>query len=93
MNPKNKGFTQIPNLFLIREDISIYEKMVFIILKKYAMRKNHCWPAHITIAKEAGCGVTKVKKAITVLEGKGLITKGRDKSVRSNVYEIKYRTM
>jgi len=89
LNVKINGFTQIPNSFLIYQDIDVYEKMVMIILKKYMMNKTRCWPSHNTIAKEIPCSETTVKETINSLENRGLLTKGRDKKHRSNWYEIK----
>jgi DNA-binding MarR family transcriptional regulator len=83
-----KGFTQISNYFLMRKDMTIYEKMVVIIIKKYTMNKTYCWPAIKTIAKEVGCSETTVKKTIKSLENKGLIIKSKDKRHRSNTYHI-----
>jgi len=89
LNAKINGFTQIPNRFLLRDDITIYEKMVWVILKKYKMRNAKCWPAEDTIAANVPCGITSVKKALNGLECKGLLIKSRDKQHRSNTYEIR----
>lgn len=89
LNAKINGFTQIPNRFLLRNDITIYEKMVWIVLKKYKMKNEKCWPAEVTIAEKVPCGITSVKKALNGLERKGLLTKSRDKQHRSNAYDIR----
>jgi len=89
LNTKINGFTKVPNLFLMRQDINIYEKMIMIILKKYKMNKTLCWPSLKTIAEKARCSETTVKETIKKLENKELLIKSRDKKFKSNVYEVK----
>lgn len=89
LNAKINGFTKVPNSFLVRQDINIFEKMIWIILKKHQMNKTMCWPSMKTIGKEARCSETTVKKTIKKLEGKGLIVKNKIKEFKSNVYEVK----
>lgn len=86
LNAKIKGFTQISNLFLMRPDLNVYDKMVMIIIKKHKMKNQNCWPAVKTIASILRCSETTVKKSIKKLSDKGLFTKSRDKEHRSNVY-------
>lgn len=86
---KRKAFTMIPNLFIERTDCTIYEKMVYISIKKHQMRNPHSWPSHKTIAREARCSVSTVKKAIKVLVEKGWIEKTRSKEHRSCIYTPK----
>lgn len=73
---------------------SIYEKMVFIVLSRHANNNSGiAWPSISTIAKEAKCGVTAVKKCIKDLEKKNYITKiNRPKGNGdndTNVYSVK----
>lgn len=89
LNAKINGFTKVPNMFLIRQDINIYEKMIMIVLKKYKMNKIRCWPAIKTIAKDARCGITKAKETVKDLEKKGMLKIYKEKGIKSNVYEIK----
>lgn len=86
LNAKIKGFTQIPNLFLMRPDLNVYDKMVMIIIKQHKMKNKNCWPSIKTIALILQCSETTVKKSIKKLSNKGLFTKSRDKEHKSNVY-------
>lgn len=89
LNAKINGFTQIPNSFLMSQDINIYEKMIMIILKKYMMNKTWCWPSHKTIAEKAPCSETTVKKTIKRLKHKGRVLIKKESGIKSNVYIIK----
>ena len=80
------GFTQIPNWFLVSSDYSVYDKMTYIMIKKYKMNKTYCWPSVSTLAKRIGCSESSVKKATKNLIRRGLIEKGKNKKIRSNIY-------
>lgn len=80
------GFTKVPNS-LISTTLNIYEKMVWIVIQKHKMNKSECWPSLKTIAREASCSTTTVKKTIKALEQKRLVLKINDKKRRSNVYQ------
>jgi len=84
-----RGFTQIPNWFIDSKEYTIYEKMVFIIIRRHQINKETCWPSVATIAKKARCGKTTANKAIKGLIGKDKVEKIDDKKVRSNVYKTK----
>jgi len=81
-------FTQIPNSLIISKSFTIYEKMVWIVIKKYLMRHDTCWPGISTIADNARCGDSSVKKAIKSLEERGIITKDKQSNRKSNIYRI-----
>lgn len=88
MRNKAKGFTQIPNLLIDTNELSPYEKIIFIALKRHMINKNKCWPGYKRIAKIANCGTTTIKKSIKNLKEKGYIDVKRKKNSRVNVYEI-----
>jgi Helix-turn-helix domain len=67
------GFTKVENGFIERTDLSIYEKMVFIVIKKHQMKNSKAWPSQTRIARQARCSVTTVKKAVRILRFRGLI--------------------
>lgn len=76
---------------------SIHEKMIYIILERYANNNDGiAFPSISTIAKSAMCGVTTVKKYIKKLVDKGYITKtSRPKANGdndSNIYTVKKLT-
>jgi DNA-binding MarR family transcriptional regulator len=88
LNAKINGFTKVPNLFLMRQDIGTYEKMIMIILKKHKMYNPTCWPSMKTIAEEARCSETTVKKTIKSLKNKKLLFISKERGIKSNVYII-----
>lgn len=73
---------------------NIYEKMVFIVLSRYANNNDGiAFPSISTIAKNAGCGPTKARECIKSLEKKGFIKKitrrKANKDNDSNLYSVK----
>ncbi|MCD7980613.1 MAG: helix-turn-helix domain-containing protein [Fusobacterium sp.] len=73
---------------------NIYEKMVFIVLSRYANNNDGiAFPSISTIARNALCGVTKVRECIKSLEKKGFIKKvtrpKTNKDNDSNLYSVK----
>lgn len=85
------NFTQVDNKFLSSSEYNHFEKLVAILLKKYCMKKDSCWPSMETIAKEVPCGVSTVKKSIKSLTSKGVIAKKKNDKYRSNVYVVNKR--
>lgn len=73
---------------------NIYEKMVFIVLSRYANNNGGiAFPSISTIARNALCGATKVRECIKSLEKKGFIKKvtrpKTNKDNDSNLYSVK----
>ena len=88
LEAKPRGFTQIRNTLLIPNNLDVYEKMIIIILRKYIFKKEYCWPSIKTIAGDAGCSESTVKKKIKSLQSKKYVGKTRSDKYRSNVYKI-----
>lgn len=73
---------------------NIYEKMVFIVLSRYANNNGGiAFPSISTIARNSLCGATKVRECIKSLEKKGFIKKvirpKTNKDNDSNLYSVK----
>jgi len=85
---KKINFTQVNNRFISSSEYNHFEKLIAIILKKYSMKKDYCWPSIETIAKEVPCGVSTVKKSIKSLTSKRVISRGKNDKYRSNMYVI-----
>lgn len=87
---KDWFFTE--NELIDREDLTIYEKMVYIVLARHSNDGSCCFPSYKTIAMKAGCSDRKVMKTIEALEEKKLICKEKRKSSKnkqmSNMYFI-----
>lgn len=72
--PKS-SWTQVPNKILDDPFLSCQEKMVLVILHRYAFKKNNCYPSVPTIAKMANIRVQNVYKILKILAGKRFIKK------------------
>ncbi|RGY64501.1 helix-turn-helix domain-containing protein [Fusobacterium ulcerans] len=73
---------------------NIHEKMVFIVLSRYANNNGGiAFPSISTIARNALCGATKVRECIKSMEKKGFIKKvtrpKTNKDNDSNLYSVK----
>jgi DNA-binding MarR family transcriptional regulator len=85
---RERNFTKVPNEFIMSKDFTLYEKMIWIVLKKYLMSHETCWPGIAAIARCAGCSESTVKKAIKGLEIKRMIKRSNSAAHRSNTYHV-----
>ena len=73
-------------------DLSVYEKMVYIVLCSHAKKDGPCFPSVNTIAREASCSRAKVFEALKKLEDIGVISRSSQifegRGQTSNLYEI-----
>jgi predicted transcriptional regulator len=73
-------------------DLSVYEKMVYIVLCSHAKKDGPCFPSVNTIAREASCSRAKVFEALKRLEEIGAISRSSQifegRGQTSNLYEI-----
>lgn len=70
-----------------REDLSIYEKMIYIVLIRYSDEESCCFPSYKTISKKAGCSERQVSNVLKRLEEKGLLIRKNRKRKGSNEKE------
>jgi predicted transcriptional regulator len=77
---------------ILDTDLSIYEKMVFVVLCSHAKMDGSCFPSVRKIAGEASCSRTKVFEALRVLEENGFISRENQifdgRGQISNIYTI-----
>lgn len=66
-------FTVIENSVLENTSLSTYEKLVYIVLCKFANKSKECYPSYKTIAELSGCSKRKAIDVIQSLADKGLI--------------------
>lgn len=73
-------------------DLSIYEKMVYIVLCSHAKKDGSCYPSVKKIAAEASCSRTKVFESLLTLERLGVIARNNQvfegRGQTANLYEI-----
>jgi hypothetical protein len=72
---RKSSWTEVPNKIIDDPRLSCQEKMVLIVLQRYAFKKNNCFPSVPTIAEMANIRVQNVYKILKVLENKRFIKK------------------
>ncbi len=81
-----KSYTVIDN-WLFDIDLTEHEKLVYIVLKRFAIEPHRIFPSHNTIAKASSISKRTVRRAIDGLVKKNLIIVRSQKNIgRSNVY-------
>ncbi|MFQ4188153.1 helix-turn-helix domain-containing protein [Clostridioides difficile] len=75
----------LENDIVDREDLGIYEKMIYIVLARYSDNESCCFPSYKTIALKCGCSERQAKSVVKILENKGLIKK--ENRIKSNSNE------
>lgn len=59
---------------LIASDVSLHARLTGLILRRYMNRDLQAWPAHATLAREAGMSERKLRQALAELKNAGLLT-------------------
>ena len=62
---KRKYFTQVPNYIL--DNLTIWEREVYIQIKKIAGEDGTCWTSQKTLAKQCGMSINRLKQSIKSL--------------------------
>lgn len=90
---RDKNWFMVENDLIDNINLTIYEKMVYMVLVRHANEESSCFPSITTIAKKTGCSRPTAIKALNSLEKLGLIKKvvrtiqGR-KENDSNLYYV-----
>lgn len=90
---RKRDWFWVENDLIDREDLTIYEKMIYMTLVRHSNENSICFPSYRTIAQKSGCSERQAKKVVKDLEKKKLIkkenrTKGNSKEKESNVYIV-----
>lgn len=90
---RKKDWFWVENDLIDREDLTIYEKMIYMTLVRHSNENSICFPSYRTIAQKSGCSERQAKKVVKDLEKKKLIkkenrTKGNSKEKESNIYIV-----
>jgi len=88
-----RNWFYLENDLLDREDLSIYEKMIYIVIARYVDKEGKAFPSVSTIAKKGSMSIRQVQMIINSLVKKGLIKKEPrinkyNKSKTSNLYTL-----
>jgi DNA-binding Lrp family transcriptional regulator len=78
----------VPNELIEPNQLTLQQKMVFIVLLRYASQDESCFPSQTTIAKSIGCSPRYVRTILGKLEAQGLIYSKRLDYNRTNTYQI-----
>ena len=88
-----RNWFYLENDLLDREDLSIYEKTVYIVIARYVNDENKAFPSYETIARKGSMAKVQAKRVVKSLIEKGLLKKEARKnkcnrSYTSNLYTL-----
>ena len=88
-----KNWFYLENDLLDRQDLTIYEKMIYIVIARYVNKEDKAFPSVPTIAKKGSMSTRQVQMIINSLVKKGLTKKEPrinkyNKSKTSNLYTL-----
>jgi len=83
-----KGFTPLSNLILTARGLDATDKLVYVGLKSFAMRKTRCRLKMRTLARRIGMSERTVETHIGRLRAAGLVTRRRRGLGRANLYTL-----
>ena len=88
-----KNWFYLENYLLDREDLTIYEKTVYIVIARYVNGENKAFPSYETIAKKGSMAKVQAKRVAKSLTKKGLLKKEvrktkDNKGYTSNLYTL-----
>ena len=83
----------LENDLLDREDLTIYEKTVYIVIARYVNGENKAFPSYETIAKKGSMAKVQAMRVVKSLTKKGLLKKEvrktkDNKGYTSNLYTL-----
>src|SRR4030043_1621091 len=90
---RTKNWFYLENDLLDREDLTIYEKTVYIVIARYVNGENKAFPSYETIAKKGSMAKVQAKRVVKSLIQKGLLKKEvrktkDNKGYTSNLYTL-----
>ena len=92
-NPDLKfGFVQIPKPVLVDTRLSSTDKILYAQLLSYAFQSRRCFPGRQQLAKDMGCNILTVTRALSVLRECKLIKIERRGQGKVNIYHIRKLT-
>ena len=88
-----KNWFYLENDLLDREDLTIYEKTVYIVIARYVNSENTAFPSYETIAKKGSMAKVQAMRVVKSLIKKGLLKKDARKNKinggsTSNLYTL-----
>lgn len=88
-----KSWFYLENELLDRDDLTIYEKTVYIVIARYVNGENKAFPSYETIAKKGSMAKIQAVRVVKSLTQKGLLKKENrknkdNKGSTSNLYTL-----
>ncbi|MCL5070382.1 MAG: helix-turn-helix domain-containing protein [Actinobacteria bacterium] len=88
-----KNWFYLENDLLDRDDLTIYEKTVYIVIARYVNGENKAFPSYETIAKKGSMAKVQAMRVVKSLTQKGLLKKENrknkdNKGSTSNLYTL-----
>jgi len=90
---RTRNWFYLENDLLDRDDLTIYEKTVYIVIARYVNGENKAFPSYETIAKKGSMSRSKAKYVVNSLVQKGLLKKEFRKSKDKNCYTSNLYTL
>jgi biotin operon repressor len=78
----------VPNELIEPNQLTFQQKMVFIVLLRYAAQDESCFPSQATIARSVGLSPRHVRTILNQLQEQGLIYSKRSGYNRTNTYKV-----
>lgn len=73
LSQKREPFVMVPISFFDSTKLSADEKMVYLVLRRYCLQKDNCFPGIKAIAKRTGYSESKVRRTLENLTKKKII--------------------
>ena len=88
-----RNWFYLENDLLDREDLTIYEKMLYVVIARYVDKEDKAFPSVPTVAEKGSMSERQVQMIVNSLVKKGLIKKESrinkyNKSKTSNLYTL-----
>ena len=86
-------FTQVPDKFYRRSDLTLQEKGVFVYIWGYSSNKGHAFPSQSRMLKELGISKPTLNKILKSLEDKGgmyIINQYKDEAMTEKTVNLYY---
>ncbi len=81
-----QGFTQVPNVILENEHLSLGAKLCYALLLRYAWQEERCFPGQQSLATKLGSCRRSVIEFLKELEESGYVEKVRRGMGKTNIY-------
>ena len=82
------GFTQVPNVILTNNDLTVGAKLSYAMLLKYAWTDDACFPGQTKLAVDMGSGERSIRRYLEELEKAGFLEIIQRGLGKTNIYRL-----